>query len=592
MDIVVRQAPPMELGDYLTILRRRKVQLIVPFCLILVVGLGVAFGLPPVYRSEATILVERQEIPSNLVNTTVTGYVQERIQSIKQRIVTYSNLWEIAEKLDLYPEERRLENRSQIVTRMRDNILVEMVDVKASDPDKSGSTVATVAFTISFSADKPEVAQRVADELAKLYLEENRRDRKERTVEVSRFLAEEADKLSRQIAELEAQLAAFKQENMSELPELSNVNLRLLEQTEAKLERTEEQIRSLEQQQLALQAQLAVTNPSLPVMAGGDRLLTPEERLTMLQSEYLSKSSIYSSNHPDLARMRREIEVLQNETGRTGGPGGMIGQLEALRLELAEVSRRYSQEHPDVKRLENSIAALEEQMRNASSVVQPSRAPDNPQYVGLQSQLSTVAVNLKAEREKRSQLEEKLAEYEARLFRTPAVERDYLVLSRDYDNALKKYREIKEKQLQAGLAEQLERDEKGERFTLVGPASLPGEPEKPNRLGIALLGFTLAFGGGIGSACIAEYFDRTIRGFRGVAAILHAPPLAEIPYIQTEDDIVQKRSRRLTITFIITATMVLMLAFVNFYWKPLDQLWLELMQVDSETTSSQTTAAK
>jgi uncharacterized protein involved in exopolysaccharide biosynthesis len=102
-------------------------------------------------------------------------------------------------------------------------------------------------------------------------------------------------------------------------------------------------------------------------------------------------------------------------------------------------------------------------------------------------------------------------------------------LSRDYDNARAKYGELKDKQLQARLAQQLESGENAERFTLTSRPFLPTDPESPNRLGIMLLGGLLAFIVGLGSVTVVEYQDKTIRSPRTVADILGAPPLVVIP---------------------------------------------------------------
>lgn len=590
MENTVKQALPLELSDYLSILRRRKVQIIVPLTLVLLASLLLAFLLPPVYQSEATILVKRQEIPSDLVETTVTGYVQEQIETLTKSIMTPDKLWEIAEKLDLYPEIRIPENRTEVVNRMLDSIKVDMVDVQTTNPEKAKQTIVTLAFTVSFEANTPEVAQKVANELANLYIEEFHQSRKEQAAEVSKFLSEQANKLKQQVTELESKLATFKQENRVVLPELSNINLTLLEQTNTKLEQSEERILSLEQQEKTLRAQLRVTEPYAAVYSEDHRLLTPDEQLRQLRAEYLSKSATYSTNHPDMVRIRREIRMLERQLGRSGGVNEMQDQLDVLRSKLAEARRSYSEEHPDVKQLKSSIAALESEIRNASSVVPSaqSKTPDNPDYVSLQSELNTVIANLRAEKEKRNQLEKKLEDYESRLFQTPIAERDYLNLSRDYESALKQYREIKEKQLDAEIAERLEKEQKGERFSIIQEANLPNEPIKPNRLGIALLGFTFAFSCGIGSAAVAEYLDRSVRGFRGVTLIQQAPPLAGIPYIETRKDRLQRRKRRLGFAFIVIATLTLSLIMTHYYLKPIDQIWGEITQKVDTNAAVQT----
>ena len=73
------QSARFDSGEYLAILKRRKWFFIIPFVAIVAASTAFAFALPPVYKATATILVEKQEIPTELIQTTVTGYVQERI---------------------------------------------------------------------------------------------------------------------------------------------------------------------------------------------------------------------------------------------------------------------------------------------------------------------------------------------------------------------------------------------------------------------------------------------------------------------------------------------------------------------------------
>lgn len=540
--------PVMKLGDYITILRRRKLQLIVPFILILSASIALAYTLPPVYRSEATILIQRQEIPEELITTTVTGYVQEHIESLKQQILTHDNLWKLAEKLDLYPGERQSENRQEIVQLMKDSILVEMVDVETSDPGEPRTSIATIAFTVSFDASTPETAQQVAAELASLFMEKNRQARMVQSEEVTDFLAKEAARLSSEIAELEAKLAVFKQENINKLPELNDMNMKLYEQTESDLERVEEEIQALEARQLGLQSQLAITDPYKEIITeDGTRLLTGSEKLTVLTTQYLQAISKYSNAHPDVIRLRREIESLEGETG-AGSATAILAELTAARAKLSGARQRYAGEHPDVERLEREVMALEQALRNkdfrrSTGSEQFGIKPDNPHYVSIKIQLDTVEASLRAARLEQSRLTQKLAEYEHRLAQTPVVASEYEALARGYESARQKYAEVKQKQLQAKLAEQLEAGSKGQQFELVQPAFLPSSPESPNRLGLALLGVLFAFSGGIGSVSLAEYMDRTIHGSKGLMAILHAPPLTVIPFIDNSGNLASKNNR-------------------------------------------------
>ncbi|MCK9530521.1 MAG: Wzz/FepE/Etk N-terminal domain-containing protein [Gammaproteobacteria bacterium] len=529
---------PFGLEELLDVIRRRKRFLILPGMLILALSAALAFLLPPVYRSEATILIERQSIPTDLIKTTVTGYVQEQIEVIRQRIVTYDNVLKIAEDFDLYPELRKTDPGSA-VERIRKDIAVTMVDINASRPDARGSSTLTIAFTVGFAADTPEVAQAVTRQLAARYLEENRKARSRQAAEVSEFLSREADILQEELNQQEQRLAEFKQERMEELPELMSMNLKLYEKTEEEIERTREQIRNLEGRISATEAEMSLTSPFKDIVGeDGKRVLSAGDRLAQLTAEYLRASAKYSAEHPDITRMRHEISVLADQAGLGARTDELLAELISLQEQLAQARQRYGEEHPSVRKLVAAVTAVQNGLQ--ATLVNPAVPasstslipPDNPRFVALKSQLDAAQAALRAERERQVQLQEKLVEYEARLFKTPVAERDFKSLSRDYANNLKKFGELKEKQLQARLAEQLESGDNAERFVLTSPARLPVTPESPNRLGILLLGGFFAVIAGVGAASLAEYLDRSVHGVRGVALRVGAPPLAVIPEIR------------------------------------------------------------
>jgi uncharacterized protein involved in exopolysaccharide biosynthesis len=144
-------------------------------------------------------------------------------------------------------------------------------------------------------------------------------------------------------------------------------------------------------------------------------------------------------------------------------------------------------------------------------------------------------------------LRTQLDEFSRRLFVTPEIERELLALTRDYELAQNSYREIKQKLTEADMARSLEAEQRGERFTLIRSPGTPSSPYSPNRLGILLLGFVLAIGGGIGLAAFSEASDSTIRGTRDLRDVLRMPPIGTVPRIYNEKD-QRQRHRRWALT--------------------------------------------
>src|SRR3982074_3095190 len=104
---------------YLELIQRRWLYFLIPFLLIAPVGSGIARLLPAVYFSEGKILVESQQIPTELVRPTVTSGAQERIQVIEQRTMYRDNLVSIADKFQLFPDKRKLMSVTELVALMK-----------------------------------------------------------------------------------------------------------------------------------------------------------------------------------------------------------------------------------------------------------------------------------------------------------------------------------------------------------------------------------------------------------------------------------------------------------------------------------------
>src|SRR5450631_4136267 len=132
------------LGEYLAVVRRRKGQIFA-----VTVALAVAIGLPPVYRSTATILVQEQEVPPELVRSTITTFADERIQVISQQVMTRAVLLRLVDKYGLYETYRPRATNEEILERMRKDIKLTTVNADVSDRSSGRRVNATIAFTIS-----------------------------------------------------------------------------------------------------------------------------------------------------------------------------------------------------------------------------------------------------------------------------------------------------------------------------------------------------------------------------------------------------------------------------------------------------------
>lgn len=519
--------------------RRIKPMLLVAFLGIALAALA-AWYWPATYRSTGIILIEQQEVPEDFVRAAVTSYADQRVQVIGQRVMTSANLLAIAHKFNPYPDANKSLSRETVLARMRHDIRLQMISADVVDPRIGRPTKATIAFSAGFDSRSPAMAAAVAKELTSLYLSENLESRQQLASGTATFLNEEAQKLGARVTELEAQIARFKEENHAALPELGEFNMQLRSRTEEDLRALDARARLLDQQIAYLDAQMAqVTPSSLYVSEGGERILSPADRLKIARTEYASASAVYSQTHPTVRRLQREIEGLEAEVKGPAAANDVSRALTEARGELAAARERYSPEHPDVVALERRIASLEDQMKAAPAARATKAASrpdvaDNPAYIQLQSQ-KQAAQNERAElATEKAQLKAKIQAFEVSQAQAPAVERDYNALMRDFESEKAKYADVRQKQMQAQLAANLETERKGERFTLIEPPQVPDSPVSPNRIAMLALGCALSLAAAVALGMILEALDTRIRGRKGIVALLDAPPLAVIPWVAVQ----------------------------------------------------------
>ncbi|OUR71631.1 sugar transporter [Methylophaga sp. 41_12_T18] len=578
------------IGDYLDIIKRHKYLVIIPALILIAISAAVAYMLPATYKSEGLILIEAQEIPHDLVKSTVTSYADQRIEIIKQRIMTTANVMEIVNKYSLYPEMRKNSPASVLVTTFRENMAVEMVEANVTDPRSGRAKRASIAFNVSFMDKSPQLAQKVASELVTKFLTENVRTRTERAADTQSFLEKEATKFQRKIQLLEKKIAEFKDEYSDSLPELLQYNLSTVERLQDELAANQNQIIVLTDQimtmtleQSNLQTYLATSQTS----ADGQQASSSEMELTQARADFSRLKAKYSANHPDVMQMKRQINSLELELGIESPNSDMAEQeLEQARTALKELKQRYSISHPDVKVAMTNIKLLQEKV--ASQATSSAKAEQtnksvtkkqlNPIYLQLSSKVDSSEREILRLRNRQGEVRNKLAAFEQRVVKTHQVERAHDDLIRDHDNHLAKYKELRAKQLEAELAQNLESENKGESFTLIEPPLVPSKAEKPNRPKILAMGVVVSIGTGLGLALLVEMMFGGVRGYTQITRVVGHAPLVVLPMITTEQDIQNKKKSRNRILFSIFVLILISIAGFHFFVMNLEILWFKVLR--------------
>lgn len=573
------------LRDYAGIVRRRRGLMLLVFGLLFALALAIALLLPAVYRSTATILIKEQEIPQEFVRSTVTSFADERIQVISQQVMTRATLLDLVDRYGLYGSARQRLTSEDIVDLMRRDIKLTPISAEVTDRRTGSPVKSTIAFSLSYDSESAANAQKIANELTTLYLNENVKSRQQKAAETTSFIDEELSRVSQHISELEQQMADFKRRNEGRMPDLNAANQVASERTAVEIQRIERDLTFLEERRASLQGQLAETKPSTPVMSSNGAILEPEDRLKSLQLQLTTITGSYSDDHPDVRRLRREIETLKKESGLQDDAVERETKLAELQAQLSLLRQKYAEDHPDVVALKRVYAALDKAVRSGADgppdragTLRRARKPDNPVYLNLKTQIDTVAAQLQSLRTERTDLRAKLSQFDVRLSQTPEVEREFLELARDMGGSRDRFRELRDKQTKAQIAEQLERGRKAERFTLIEPPVFPEKPYRPNRALILAIGVLLAVVAAVIAAAVRESLDQTVHASRDVVRVLQVPMLAVLPSLPSPDRV--RRRARMRWLLAASATGLLLVALVAFHFTvmPVDVAWFGLLR--------------
>lgn len=472
--------------------------------------------LPPTYSAQAVVVIESPDIPEQMVSTIVRGDPQDRLNAISQQILSTQQLTSMIDEFGLYGYGKGRKASPAALDRLRSEIKI------ISDRREGGHAS---SFQVVYTGPNAVTTANVANRVAESFIAQNVRTREDLTEGTSEFLEGQLREAKRKLDEVEGAVSRYKLSHNGELPQQLPSVMGTLDRLQAGLAADRESVRRSEQELAVLESNLANA-----------------EALEAVQARALENAARPGPRRTDAASpvaaavpARRASDDLQ-------------AQLNQLRL-------RYSEDHPDVRRLSAEVERLR-QLEAQQAVNQPPPgpapvkplAPDPAVNQGDVAQLradlqrtkervSTIKVQIaetKRDIQSRKELEgrrmQEMNAYQGRLERIPVREQEMSQITRDYDTSLRNYQSLLDKKLAAGMAADLERRQKGERFTLVDPARTPEAPIKPNRKLLSGLGSLVGLALGLALGVGLEFRKGQFLGEWELPA--GTPVLGRLPYIE------------------------------------------------------------
>lgn len=509
--------------EYLNIIKKRKAIFLFVFCLIGLVGAILSMGWSK-YTASATIEVANPEISMEAVSSAQDSSASAeviadlQISRLKQQVLSVNSLAEIIAKLNLYSELRQTTPITSIAKTMRDNVNIQMMSSSLANPNAaqkaSAVQLSAIAFSISFEYSDPLLAQKTVNELISRFLDADLKERRETAEKTSEFLAGQIDVITKSLEEQESKIADFRNENGNISPESLNFNQQVSVSIGSRIMALDSEITSNLGRIGSLRSQLVQTEPYLTVIdeENGEVIVPPSVQLRSLESQYAALTARYSSDHPDVRNVARQIETLRQQVGSN---------------------------------------------KTANRVTDA----DNPAYLQIIAQLEAAQQQQSALERQKQEIISQQGEYQQAIAANPNTEQEFARLNRDYENLMVLYRNLKAKKLAADMNKTIEEGHVGRRLAVIDPPELPVSTN-PSRKILLAASLVLAFMAASATVVALHLMSQRVIGPHHLESLIGTAPLARIPKLKT---LKEKISLRRKIMLAVLALILLVATFITVF---------------------------
>jgi succinoglycan biosynthesis transport protein ExoP len=516
------ESKPFDIERVRDLVRRRHMQFLIPLLLGWLLVWAASWIMPVRYKSTTTILVQQPTVPKTYVDPNINDDVQARLASLTQQILSRTRLLLIADRLHLYRTQTRSLTPDQIVTRMREDIGIDLV----RDPQ----TDAVSGFTVSYSAASPRIAQSVVSELTGLFISENQATLQQESENTTQFLRQQLAAARISLAEQDAKVKEFQAAHQGELPSQQASNLQILGGLQSQLQTEEDALNTARQQRVYFQSLIEQYEAlRLPTQGPGDAptsLTAIDAQLAKMRAQLADLRVRYTDQYPAVQSLEAQIATATH-------------QRDQFAAELAARAR--------AAKLNGTSASAGVDSNTSTAVLQ------------LQSQLQATQTEISNREHDLATLQARINTYQARLNAEPASEQQLADLTRGYEQSQTNYNNLLKKESDSEMATSMEKMQQGERFTVLDPPSLPIKPDFPNRVKLCGVGVACGLLLGIVVAGGLEFLDDRLHNEKDIENLLPVAIIGEIPEIRTVAE--QKRLTRKTVLgWTVAALVVLTIA--------------------------------
>jgi protein tyrosine kinase modulator len=447
-------------------------------------GLLTAIVLPKRYTSQTLVLVDQPTVPTEYVRPVVSEELNHRLASMQEQILSRTRLQPIIEKFGLYANDRGRIHVEDLVERLRNSVTVKPLEPMAGTQNRS-----LPGFYVNVTFDNALSAQQICTEITSMFMEQNTKERERQASQTTSFLSGQLDEAKSKLDEQDAKLAQFKRLHLGSLPQEEQANLSLLAGMNSQLEANTQAVSRAEQEKALNESLLNQQEATWKMSQTGQNPETAEQQLILLQDQFASLLARYTAEHPDVIKLKNQIEELKKhmaEAPKTSGQGSGSTRASAI---------------------------------------------ESPQMQQLRAKLRQDEVSIFGLTKRQNQIQDQIRQLQARIQASPVVEQQFKEITRSHQTALDFYNDLLKKHEQSAMASDLEHQQQSEQFRVLDPPSLPEKPSFPKKSYFAGGGLGGGLVLGLGLLYLIAFNDKSMHTERDVELFLKLPVLAMVPML-------------------------------------------------------------
>ena len=320
----------MNLTDYLRVIRKRKLIIVLSFLLVLVSTIYYTLKQTPIYSTSSQVKLEQRKSVAEILTELITWSPGDEMASQAKLINSYQIMEKVAERLNLINPAMKPAERMARVKGLQAQVETEQVEY-------------TNIIAITTVSSDPEQAMILANTVARVYVDSHFENKKKEAFNVKTFVKDQLDNYLRELQKSENVLQRFRQENP------------------LVVERNIESMQSIQ---------------------NDSRVESLKKEIVNLELELISLKSKYTDEHPEVIVLKRRIEKAKNDLSDTVSQ--LAAQQKALstkEIKLIQLKRNVTTAE-DIylmfKKKYEEARILEAEKAHDVTIVEPAAVPSNP----------------------------------------------------------------------------------------------------------------------------------------------------------------------------------------------------------------------